>query len=38
VAVGGRTLSIPVAALRSRLVLLDKQGRVLAATPGEAVK
>jgi hypothetical protein len=33
----GRTLEVPVAAGRARLVLVDRAGAVLAATPGESV-
>jgi len=36
--VDGRPVSIPVEALRSRLVLLDRAGKVIVATPGDAVK
>ena len=36
--VGGRTVSIPVEPLRSRLVLVDKSGKVIADTPGEPVR
>jgi hypothetical protein len=39
VGVGGRTLEVPVAAGRARLVLVDAaSGAVLAATPGEVVR
>ena len=38
VVVGGRPMSIPVEALRSRLVLLDRAGKVIVATPGEPVR
>jgi hypothetical protein len=38
VVVAGRSVSVPVDALRSRLVLLDKQGQVIDATPGSTVQ
>ncbi|MFN8094175.1 MAG: hypothetical protein U0599_18510 [Vicinamibacteria bacterium] len=38
VVVGGRPLSVPVDALRARLVLVDAKGQVVAATPGDPVR
>jgi len=38
VVVAGRPLSVPVDALRARLVLFDKQGKVIVATPGLPVQ